>query len=95
MKLACSQVLHMHVYTTSGTHVGKVVDFSIDVETGMLLEYSVKHGLLSSPITIARERIVRIEEDKLIVEDRVWTEEQEKKLKIPFGAPDPVSMREE
>lgn len=84
----------MHVYTTSGVHVGKVVDFSIDVDTGVVIEYVVKHRLLST-IIIARERVIKIEEDKMIVEDRVLADVEEQKIKISLNPSDAVSLIED
>lgn len=84
----------MHVYTTSGTHVGRVADFSIDSDSGMVLEYLVRKGFVST-VTIARDRVVRIEEEKLIVEDRVLTDFEEVKKKISLNPPNPVGLMED
>ena len=70
MKLSGSQVMKMQVYTASGVRVGRVRDISIDVDTGVVCEYLVKTGFRTA-CTLARERVVRIESDRLIVEDRV------------------------
>ncbi len=94
MKLASSQVLKMHVYTTSGTHVGKVVDFSIDVDSGLVLEYLVRRGLVGS-IAIDRDRVVRVEEDRLIVEDHVSADIEGATINLPLSSPDIVGLTED
>lgn len=78
--------MKMSVYTASGAHVGRVSDFSIDVDSGILLEYAVKTGFRSS-ITIAREQVVRIENDRLIVEDRVFDKDSAAAVRPPILAP--------
>lgn len=94
MKLACSQVLKMHVETVSGTHVGKIVDFSIDVDSGVVLEYLVRKGL-SSVITVARDRVVKIQNEVMIVEDQAVVSEEEKKISLSFGSSDPLTLAQE
>lgn len=94
MKLACSQVLKMHVYTASGKHVGKVKDISYDIDTGMVIEYLVA-SLLQKNHIIAREQVVRYEKDRLVVEDRVVDDVEEKKKKMSFSPPDPVGLLED
>lgn len=89
MKLACSQVLKMHVYTTSGKHVGKVKDISFDLDTGLVREYLVS-SLLQKTHTIAREQVVRYEEEKLIVEDRVLIDSEEEGTVVPLSPANPA-----
>lgn len=84
----------MQMYTASGVHVGKVVDLSFDSDTGMVLEYLVRTGLVATT-TIARERVLRIEDSKLIVEDRVSDEITEEQKQSTFTPPDPVALAEE
>lgn len=85
MKLACSKLLKMHVYTTSGKHVGKIKDISFDLDSGMIKEYLV-HSLLQKSYTIAREQVVRYEEDRIIVDDMVSIDE-ESRIATPLAAP--------
>lgn len=84
----------MHVQTVSGIHVGKIIDFSIDIDSGVVLEYLVRKGL-SSVITITRERVVKIQDDIMIVEDQVMAHEEGRTLSIPFGSPDPLTLAQE
>ncbi len=86
MKLSGSQLMKMSVYTAAGVHVGRVTDFSIDVDTGVVLEYAVKTGFRSVTI-IARERVIRIETDRLIVEDRVIDRESASEAVRPSLTP--------
>lgn len=94
MKLACSKILKMHVFTASGKHVGKVKDISFDLDTGMVLEYLVT-SLLQRTHVIRRERVVRYEEDRMIVEDRVISDIEETKIKMSFTPPDPLGLVED
>ena len=79
MKLACSQLLRMRVYTSSGTYVGKVKDVSFDPDLGTISEYLVRK-MFSPPVTIAHARVVKFEKDRLIVEDRVGILEETRTL---------------
>ncbi len=94
MKLACSHLLKMHVYTASGTHVGKVKDISFDVDTGVVVEYFVS-SLLHRSVSIAREQVVRYEEDRIIVEDRVVDEAEKRDTPLSFTSPDTLGFIED
>lgn len=94
MKLACSQVLKMHVYTISGKHIGKVKDISFDVDSGLIREYLVS-SLLHRTYTIAREQVVRYEEDKMFVEDRVLEEFEKVGIAMPISPPNPLGLVED
>ncbi|HRH23634.1 MAG TPA: PRC-barrel domain-containing protein [Candidatus Magasanikbacteria bacterium] len=94
MKLACSKLLKMHVYTTSGKHVGRVKDISFDLDSGLLREYLVS-SLLHRTYTIAREQVVRYEEDKMFVEDRVLEEFEKSGITMPIQPPNPVGLVED
>lgn len=94
MKLACSQLLNMHVYTTSGVSVGKVLDFSIDIDTGMVVEYAVG-AFLRATRTIPHTQVVRYEADRVIVDDQVSATEHHSSLTSSFSSSDPLGVVED
>ncbi|MBP9732691.1 MAG: PRC-barrel domain-containing protein [Candidatus Magasanikbacteria bacterium] len=94
MKLACSKVLKMHVYTTSGKNVGKVKDISFDLDSGLIREYLVS-SLLHRTYTIAREQVVRYEEDKMFVEDRVLEEFEKSAISMSINPTNPLGLVED
>jgi len=71
MKLSCVRLLRMRVYTVSGKYLGRVKDVVVDYDTGVVMEYVIRVWLLRT-YTISRERVMRIENNRMIVEDRVY-----------------------
>jgi len=71
MKLSCVRLLRMRVYTVSEKYLGRVTDVVIDYDTGVVMEYVIR-GWFFRTYTISRERVIRIEHHRMIVEDRVY-----------------------
>lgn len=65
-------ILKNRVFTVSGSYLGRVADFSIDVELSQLTRLYVSPGILGalkSQHIIGYQQIISIEEDKITVED--------------------------
>jgi len=72
-------LLKLPVHTKSGTHLGKVAGFDFDVETQAIVRYRVRPRglaarLLKSPLLVAREQVLSIDAEKMIVDDNVEKE---------------------
>ncbi len=70
------QLFKLPVYTKSGLHLGRLVGFEIEIESQMITHYQVRPKGLSArlfktPLLVAREQVVSITEEKMIVEDNV------------------------
>ena len=58
------------VITQSGTKLGSLKDISIDVDSGRVVQYAVKHGLLGgAELLVAPEEVIEIRFDAIIVKD--------------------------
>lgn len=65
-------LLHLPVYTQSGTHLGKVHDVKLDVESHSVKQYIVRGGFLSKgEYLIGPAQVIAITEEKMIVKDNV------------------------
>ncbi|MBI5134871.1 PRC-barrel domain-containing protein [Candidatus Uhrbacteria bacterium] len=73
MNILQSKLLHLPVQTQSGQVIGRVVDWSIDVQTQTVTEYLVRPfpyiPLVSVDRTIARASVIDITADAMIVDD--------------------------
>jgi len=73
MRIANNQLMHLPVYTQAGEFLGRVVQFSIDVEQHLVIEYTVAQfpyiQSVSMTHTIPRARVVLITDTKMVVED--------------------------
>lgn len=72
-------LLKLRVHTQSGLHLGRLVGFDYDDASQMILRYKVRpKGLASrivkTPLIIGREQVLRVEEDRMVVEDNVERE---------------------
>ncbi|MDD5039519.1 MAG: PRC-barrel domain-containing protein [Patescibacteria group bacterium] len=79
------ELINLPVVTQSGQQLGRVADFEMDAEEHTVVRYIVKPGtlladLLESDLVIAREQVVAITADRMIVEDAVVTAKNRKGL---------------
>lgn len=93
MNLRKEQLIGLPVYTQSGQHLGKVADFEFDSSAHLIRCYFVKSrdiikGLLQNELSISREQVISISEEKMIVEDSIVSEAEIKKeaMKRPVPA---------
>jgi len=69
-------LLKLPVETKSGVRLGRVAGFEFDVENQAVLRYRVRpKGLaarmLKKPFLVAREQVLSIDAEKMVVEDAV------------------------
>ncbi len=71
------QLLDLPVYTKSGQHLGKVVDFLLDSATHQIVQYTVRGSDLLATLLPHREllvsekQVISVSEEKMVVEDTV------------------------
>lgn len=69
-------LLKLPVYTRSGSPLGKVAGFELDVETQAVLRWFVRPkgiaaSVLKRPLIVAREQVLSITAERMTVEDAV------------------------
>ncbi|MCX6781437.1 MAG: PRC-barrel domain-containing protein [Candidatus Magasanikbacteria bacterium] len=78
------QDLHnREVVTASGTKLGLLKDVSIDIDSGRVVQFYVKHGLIGiggTDLLIAADAVIEIREDVIVVKD------------LAVGEPIPATM---
>lgn len=79
----------MRVYTTSEKYLGRVKDVVIDYDTGVVMEYVIRAWPLRT-YTISRERVIRIEGNRMIVEDRVYDDTRQHISRVRVTAPSDI-----
>ena len=100
MQISAKKLLHLPVFTNSGDELGKISDYSINIDTQEVEKYYVRSShiieeIFTKELIISKKQIVSIADEKMIVEDLVG-EEKEKmfernELKKNKAAP-PVSL---
>jgi len=72
MRISYKQLKKLSVETTLGIVLGSVDDIVLDIDAQHIVQYEVRHSLLSSKLhTISREQVVSITKEKMVVEDAV------------------------
>jgi len=75
MRLTAKKLINLPVETKSGQALGKVQDFEVDIDSGIILKFFVKQGnlidelLKKEQLIIARQQVIEITKDKMVVED--------------------------
>lgn len=69
-------LLRLPVETKSGAALGRVAGFEFDVETHGIVRYRVRPrglaaGMLKKPLLVAREQVLSIDDEKMVVDDNV------------------------
>lgn len=85
MNLKKQDIINLPVYTQSGQHLGRVVDFELESNTQAIINYHVRgrdiiKELLSSDLIINREQIISITKEQMIIEDSVISEIEKKNI---------------
>ncbi len=80
------KLLKLPVETKAGTKLGRVLGFDVDVESQSILRWRVRPSglasrMLSHPLVIAREQVLSITEEKMVVDDNVEKEMELAKAK--------------
>lgn len=72
MIINLQKFLRLPVYTESGTKLGKIVDFEMDVDSQTVVRYYVRPVLFSvKSFLIQNSQIKEIKDDKIVVYDSV------------------------
>lgn len=84
MEINQQQLKKIQVETKSGRVLGQVVDFELDVDTGVIVRYYVKSkiplaGLFEDKLIINREQIIDFDDQKMVVEDNLLKETDNEK----------------
>ncbi|MBI4276765.1 PRC-barrel domain-containing protein [Candidatus Uhrbacteria bacterium] len=100
MFITAQKCLGLPVETERGQKLGKVTDFEIDVESHLVQKYHVKsggliRGLFEDTLLIDRSEVVSITQEKMTVEDGVYTrvalaKEDRARTILPSAAPAPI-----
>jgi len=69
-------LMKLPVETKSGTALGRVAGFEFDVENHAILRYRVRPrglaaAMLKKPLLVAREQVLSITAEKMVVDDNV------------------------
>jgi len=88
MKLTAKNIIGLAVYTQSGTHLGKVADFSFDTETQTVTQYTVKRsGLITDlwpkELLIHPDQVISLTDEKMVVDDNTIAGVETKKEPVP------------
>lgn len=68
------KIIGNKVFSQSGVYLGKVIDFRINISEQNIVKYYVSgdfFSLIKKPLIIDASQVVKIEEDKIIVDDAV------------------------
>jgi len=79
MKINAKKILGLPVNTKTGVHLGKIYDFEVDIESGMIFKYIVSDSLIAKNIlqkelVIDRSQVIMISSKEMIVEDNILRE---------------------
>ena len=84
MFIDAKKIIGNKVFSQSGSYLGKVVDFRIDISGQNIVKYYVSgdfFGLIKKPLIIDASQIIEIKEDKIIVDDAAIFEKTTSKKK--------------
>lgn len=74
MFIKAKEIINNKVISRSGYHLGRVIDFDIDVSGQVVIRYYIQGnvlGFFKEPLIINPSQVIEIKKDKIIVEDAV------------------------
>ncbi|MBU1176844.1 MAG: PRC-barrel domain-containing protein [Patescibacteria group bacterium] len=74
MSIKAKEIINKRVINRSGCYLGRVIDFDINALTQVIIRYYVQGNLLGffkSPLIINASQVIKIEKDRIIVEDAI------------------------
>ncbi|MEA2113058.1 MAG: PRC-barrel domain-containing protein [Patescibacteria group bacterium] len=74
MFIDAKKIIGNKVFSQSGSYLGRVVDFSVNVLGQNIVKYYVSGdflALIKKPLIIDASQVIRIRKDKIIVKDAV------------------------
>ena len=81
MLINLHNLLHLPVFTESGTKLGKIHDLNLDIESHYVNSYIVRSSLISKTHLIKPIQIISVGKEKIIVKDAVIKEIEKKQVK--------------
>ncbi len=95
MRINLKKLKQLSVETKSGTNLGKIADIIFDIDSHTALQYIIKPSFISArEYTIAKDQVLSINEEKMIVEDNTISQEKKEKETKKTLSPNPAMMRE-
>ena len=80
MKISSTDLLNLAVYTQQGQHLGRVASMDIDLDSHMVRHYHVRTGVIKwlwhHELLVARQQVISISKEKMVVEDSLSTKKQ-------------------
>lgn len=65
-RIGLKDTLGLPVYTESGTHLGKLIDVILDVESHMVVSYEVRTGSLAQQVLSQQDAVVSIQPQQVV-----------------------------
>ncbi|MBU4369857.1 PRC-barrel domain-containing protein [Patescibacteria group bacterium] len=85
MFIDAKKIIGNKVFSQSGSYLGRVVDFRINISGQNIVQYYVSEdffGLIKKPLIINTSQVIEIKEDKIIVDDATVSEKTTSKKKV-------------
>ena len=84
MYLNKKDIINLEVYTQSDQYLGRIVDFEFDPPSQTIVKYYIKSRdiikeLLQKELLVAKDQVISISKEKMIVEDSIIEEKEKKK----------------
>lgn len=81
MQIPAKKLHHLPVYTNSGDELGKISEFSVNIDTHEIEQYYVRSSHLiedffSKELIVNKKQVISITEKKMTVEDSVGEEKK-------------------
>lgn len=88
MSIGAKKLIGLPVYTQSGDHLGKVVDFTVDQSQHVIQQYIVRSRdligeLLQKELLVGPEQVISITAERMTVEDALIADREAKKQPVP------------
>jgi sporulation protein YlmC with PRC-barrel domain len=83
MNLNSKDLINLPVETKSGIFLGKVFDFELETDSGIITKFYVKRGnlieglLKREQLIISRNQVISLDKEKMVVEDGLIKAEAE------------------
>ena len=88
MFINVKRLIHLPVFTESGTKLGKIFDVSLDAETHAVREYLVRHLPFGGHTYIIKPaQVIRITAERVVVDDAILRRSAKRGAKDIIPAP--------
>jgi sporulation protein YlmC with PRC-barrel domain len=91
MLISSQKLIGLKVETQSGTYIGRVQSFEVEVDTQGIVAYSIKPSLLeggpfSEELRVHQGQVVSISDEKMVIMDNVVKYKEKEEKKVFIGA---------